>query len=89
MCWSIKDQGLVSLNLQQTSIQRADAAKLEASVLKIHLNGLWRRRGKEAVYAVSFGHLDVNIISESVCTLLIHNVMPQYESHGYTKQFWL
>lgn len=41
--------------------------------------------GKEAVYADLFVHLDVYIISESVCTLLIHNVIPLYESHGHTK----
>lgn len=39
---------------------------------------------EEATYAVLFGHLDVYIISESVCTLLIHNVIPLYESHGQT-----
>lgn len=71
--------------------QWADAAKLEASesVMKIHKNGLWKPWGNEAVYAVLFGHLDVYIISESVCTLLIHNVIPLYKSHGHTMQFWL
>lgn len=43
-------------------------AKREASesVLEIHENALWRLSGKEPMYAVWFGHLDVYIISECV-----------------------
>jgi len=61
------------------------AAKLEGSdyLLKTHRNGLWRLRGKDTVYAVLLGHSDVYIISERVCTLLIHIVMPLCESHGH------
>lgn len=50
--------------------QWTDAAKLEGSDLKFAENpqeySLWRLLGKEAVYAVLFGHSDVYVISECV-----------------------